>query len=200
MITERRSRELSLLTFDEKKSIGALSFLCSLGKGIIDHYFAAKLMYLFDRAMLLRTGTPAFFGNYYALPWGPIVSQVNDGIKSCNPMGEERSRNWSDYFSLDQNSHKVTFSDQTNAERYENLLSGEEENVLTDIYNELSRLTRPQLVSYIQNLPEHISVKSGRKDMSYEFVLRANGFSEEETKEIIDELEYEDEFRALSLN
>lgn len=200
MITEGRSSELSLLTFDEKKSIGALSFLCSLGKGRIDHYFAAKLMYLFDRSMLLRTGTPAFFGKYYALPWGPIVSEVNDGIKSCNPMGEERSRNWSDYFSLDEDTHQVSFADQTNAEKFENLLSGEEEDILTDIYNVLSRFTRPQLRSYIRNLPEHISVANGRKDMSYEFVLRANGFSEEQTKEIIDELEYEDEFRALSLN
>ncbi len=75
MKTNEGGRELlnqrcNNLSFKEEKAIAALSQLCQLANNRLDHYKAAKLMYLFDRDVLLNTGEPAFYGAYYALRLG----------------------------------------------------------------------------------------------------------------------------------
>jgi len=75
------TKEIRLL-YNDKKALQVLNSFVVLAGGNIDKYLAVKLMYLFEREMLLRTGTPSLFGRLCSIPFGPIISEINDAVDS----------------------------------------------------------------------------------------------------------------------
>ncbi|NLW71410.1 MAG: SocA family protein [Chloroflexi bacterium] len=184
------------LTFNEDKAIGVLSYLCSLADNKLNHYKAAKLMYLFDREMLLETGEPAFYGQFFSLPKGPIVSEVNNGIKSC--LGDELDTffNWKEYFHLDEKSHQLSQRDP-NTIAFSGLLSDEERTRLAKLYRKYENYSFSAMLDVMHSLPENIELKNNekRKPLSYHHVLKQNGFTDQQIHELLVEISYENSFR-----
>ena len=183
--------------FKEDKAIAALSYLCRLTNNKLNHYTAAKLLYLFDREVLLETGEPAFFGTYYALPKGPIISEVNNGISSCSEITPEAPYDWSPYFTLEVATHTISQKDP-DAKLFEGLLSEEETDRLTTLIQKYRSAPKGVLESDIQNLPEHIDLLENerRRRMPYQFVFERNVFSNEQITELMQEIAYEIQLRT----
>lgn len=192
-------RNCSNLTFDEEKAIGALSFLCSLADNKLNHYKAAKLMYLFDREVLLETGEPAFYGKYFSLPAGPIVSEVNNAIKSCLPDELDTDFNWKEYFQLDEGKHRLSQLNP-NTLHYSGVLSDEDRLRLSKLYNKYKDYDFPAMRDVMHALPEHIELQEGerRKPLTYRHIFEKNGFTPEQIEELLSEIAYEDLFRAVT--
>ncbi len=202
MKTNEGGRELlnqrcNNLSFKEEKAIAALSQLCQLANNRLDHYKAAKLMYLFDRDVLLNTGEPAFYGAYYALRLGPIISEVNNGIKSCNRDDVEVPFDWKGYFTLNEKDHVIIQHDP-DTHLFEGLLSEEEVDRLKMLFDRYKTdRENKQLKSDIAALPEHITLSPDekRRSMSYAYILAKNGFTSEQIDELLNEIAYDDYFR-----
>ena len=188
----------SELTFKEEKAIGVLSFLCALADNKLNHYKAAKLMYLFDREVLLETGEPAFFGKHFSLHAGPIVSEVNNAIKSCLPDELDTDYNWKEYFQLDQDRHQLSQLDP-NACLFSGVLSDEERMRLIKLYSRYKDFDFQAMKDVMHSLPENIELSDGerRRPLSYRHILEKNGFNPVQIDEILSEITYEDCFNTV---
>ena len=83
--------------FNEQKAISVAAYLLKLQNNKSDKYWLAKVMYYIERESLLKNGKPLFGDQLFSLPYGPIVSSVNDGIDLCEYPGEST---WNEYFKL----------------------------------------------------------------------------------------------------
>jgi len=192
-IVETVDNRCENLAFKEDKAIAALSQLIKLANNKLNHYVASKLLYLFDREVLLETGEPAFFGQHFALHKGPIISEINNGIKSCSAIEEKNSNNWSEHFSL-QN-HTLS-QKEPDVLINNNLLSDEEVERLSNLYKNYGHAKKGVLEKHIQDMAEHIDIDEGKRQaMSYGYILEKNGFSPKQVSELLDEIEYDSNFR-----
>lgn len=184
------------LNFDEKKAIAALTELIQIAGLKIDHYKAAKLLYLFDREMLLRTGQPAFFGKYFSLQYGPIVSEVNSGINSLNSDNLETRFDWTEYFELNNNKISIRKPGDTG------LLSQEEVEILKEFYEKYRSYNFDDLKCAMHALPENLEVTEEKKAwrLSYQDVMRKNKIPEQDIVEALSEIAYEELFRVKVQN
>ncbi len=185
------------LTFKEDKAIAALSQLCYFADNKLNHYTAAKLLYLFDREVLLNTGEPAFFGTFFSLPKGPIISEVNNGISSCGDSEVDLPYDWSTFFTLNRKTNLIS---QKNPEDRisDGLLSDEEIDRLHDLYDKYRLARKGMLEGDIKNLPEHIDLNKDerRRALPYRDILEKNGFTPEQVSELLQEIVYDDCFRS----
>lgn len=181
------------LAFKEEKAIAALSQLVKLANNKLNHYVASKLLYLFDREVLLETGEPAFFGKHYALHKGPIISEINNGIKSCSANEEKINIDWSKHFSLENHSLSQKEPDVLINNP---LLSDEEVERLSNLYQKYGHAKKGVLEKHIRDLAEHIDIDEGKRQvMPYGYILEKNGFSPKQVSELLDEIEYDSNFR-----
>lgn len=192
-VCESRSLGLSL---DEEKVLAALSYFVHLANNRLDKYKAAKLMYLFDREMFLKTGMPAFFGEFFSLEHGPIVSEINDIMNSCSPDSLDTKYSASSFFSLDNNTLSVI---QDLGDEYTRLLSEEERDVMNDLFVTFKNSNFGDLKRYMHSLPETIELENGKKreKITYFHFLKRNGFSDDQIDDILSEIEYEMKLREL---
>ncbi|MGV8048828.1 MAG: type II toxin-antitoxin system antitoxin SocA domain-containing protein [Anaerolineaceae bacterium] len=176
------------LTYKSEKTVQALAALTQLSGGSIDKYKAAKLMYEFERQMLLRTGTPSINGRLCSIPYGPIVSEVNNGMNSTDiffPPCEDDP--WSNTFQL--NGNRLEIINCEKVQRYD-LLSDYELELIAEISRKFEGWDFQKLKDYFHDLPEYIETE-GCVDISYEYLFSKNGFSKEKVDDLIHELYYE---------
>ncbi|WP_319591710.1 Panacea domain-containing protein [uncultured Draconibacterium sp.] len=64
--------------FNYKKAIQALNYFAQKENGVINKMKAIKLIWLSDRLHLRRFGRPVVKDKYYALPYGPIQTNVKE--------------------------------------------------------------------------------------------------------------------------
>jgi uncharacterized phage-associated protein len=67
---------------DWEKSLAALVYLASKNLPELDKYKACKLIFLSDKYHLVRFGRPITGDTYFAVPYGPIPSQLLDRINA----------------------------------------------------------------------------------------------------------------------
>lgn len=184
------------LSFDEGKFIAVLSHFINLAENRFDKYKAAKLMYLFDREMFLRTGIPAFFGEFFSLEHGPIVSEVNDAINSCRPNSLETRYFSNLFFNLENTTLSIKKDIPFECAM---LLSDEEQEIISEIFTEFGNLSFGELKAYMHDLPETIELEDGKKSakIPYSYFLKKNGFSEDQIGDILSEVEYENKLREI---
>ena len=174
------------LPYDDRKALQVLSSFVKLAGGKIDKYLAAKLMYLFEREMLLRTGTPSLFGRLCSIPYGPIISEINDAVDSTDIFALPNQDNlWQRYFSLNGK-----FLTSTTDNPGDELLSEFEDELIEELFSKFSHYRFGDLIKYTHNLPEHTETASCI-DISYTDFFRKNGYSEEESEELIQEISYQ---------
>lgn len=65
-------------SFDFDKFLAALQFMAAKGVPELDKYKICKLLFLADKYHLVKYGRPIIGDRYFALPYGPVPSEVLD--------------------------------------------------------------------------------------------------------------------------
>lgn len=166
--------------FREDKAVAIIASFLKLTEGRCDKYWLNKVMYYVERQSLIFAGQPMFFDELYSAPYGPIVSNVNDGID----LSEYPSTStWSTHFRLtDKTISLETEPDLSVLSDFEiDLIKSTSEKFKDKSFNEMHEIFR--------NLPEHMETKS-RVPIQYETILAAEGFTQDNIKDTIEELSY----------
>lgn len=179
------TKEVRLL-YDDRKALQSLTSFVRLAGGKIDKYLVDKLMYLFEREMLLRTGTPSLFGRLCSIPFGPIVSEINDAVDSTDIFALPcRDNIWQNHLSLNGNTLSL-ISETTDNE----LLSEFEDDLIAELFSKFKDYTFKEMKDYTHSLPEHIETNSCIDISYYDFFVK-NRFSKDESEKLIQEISYQ---------
>jgi len=168
--------------FREEKTTQAAAMLLQLRGGKMSHLKLIKLLYLLDREALTRWGRPITYDWYYSMDNGPVLSFTLDRINSA---GEENTY-WSDFIGEKRN-HEVAL--RKNAEIPANQLSPAEEALIREVFEKYGRMGRWDLVKLTHSLPEWEHPNGSRLPIDHADILRNEGFSNEEIREIEADLE-----------
>jgi uncharacterized phage-associated protein len=109
-----------------------------------------KLMYIADREHILETGFPITGDDYFALPKGPILSDVLNCIR-----GERRDSDWDRHFRT--NGYDIKMINDPGSDE----LSRFDEDLITAIFVRYEHNQYGNLINDTHNFPEWIANKPG---------------------------------------
>jgi uncharacterized phage-associated protein len=169
------------LRFNEKKATQAASFLLLLRGGRMHYIKLIKLLYLADRAALLKWGAPITTDRFVSMDNGPVGSHVLNLItKNVNkPI-------WSGVISDPFGDDEIELRQQQPSF---DCLSRAEENLLTEIFSKYGHRERWDLIKNVMHkLPEWKDPEGSSIPIKIREILQAGGENEQEIKAVIDEL------------
>lgn len=178
--------------FNETKATQAAARLLKKTGGAMNYMVLIKMLYLADRAALLKWGRPITGDEYFTMKLGPVLSQVHDLITEMQPPEEEHP--WTKSISKD----KWDVSLQADAGDSE--LSEAEERLLDAIFERFKNYLNDPfgLPKWIHaNLQEVKTVETGRIPLEIREILQAGERPEEEIEKVIDELAMLDKLDSL---
>lgn len=170
--------------YREDKATQAAARLLELHGGRMNYMKLIKLLYLAERAALVRWGRPITFDQYYSLPHGPVLSLTYNRIVD-EPDPEQRSY-WHQYISAPQN-----YVVELERHAPNDQLSQAEEELLDSIYGEFGQLDQWQLRDATHELPEWVDPDGSSVPITARDILLAEGYSEQDVREIESALEAE---------
>ena len=170
------------LAFNEAKAAQIAAVLLKLRGGPMSYVKLIKLMYLVDRAALLRWGRPISSDSYVSMNKGPVLSKtydlLTDGVQPGTPCV------WGEFISPPENYEVALLKDAPTDE-----LSPIELDLIGEIFAEHGRKTRWEIVEWMHdNLPEWTNPEGTSVPIGYRDILRAGKKSEVEIAAIEDEL------------
>jgi len=166
--------------FDEKKTTQIAGLLLKMRGTRRMHYLKLlKLMYLIDRASLLRWGWSMTGDKYVSMEHGLVLSNT------LNLITQERfgKSYWKDYVSAPLGDYEVELKQETRDDE----LSRAEIELIEEIYRDWGYKNRWKLRDYTHELPEYIETKSSIP-VPYESVMKYEKMSDEQVDEILTEL------------
>jgi len=172
---------MRFLPFNEAKATQAASRLLRLHGDQMNYMKLIKLLYLVDRAALLRWGRPVTTDRHVSMPRGPVVSNIYNLILEEPPPGLESP--WHRYISEAQNYTVRLLSDPGNGK-----LSLAEEELINEIFQEHGRKNQWALVELCHALPEWQDPDGSAIPIKFGDILRAGDWTETEIAAIEDEL------------
>ena len=178
--------------YNERKAVQAAAIFTKLEEGgVIDKYKLCKLMYYLERQTILKTGQPLFNDELFSAPLGPVASEVNHGIDIIVPPRKSRFivfddeyPFWKEHFSREGKSNICMTADPGDDE-----LSEADIDLIQEISKMFENFDYPQLHDFFHSLPEHTNTRSNIP-ISFDKILRAEGFPEEEIRELQEEYQY----------
>ncbi len=177
--------------FDQNKAIAAITYLLRLSGNTCDKYWLNKVLYYIERESLIRTAQPMFFDELFSLPFGPIVSAINDGIDST---AYDATSPWSACFQLvDKKTIKLI------KDANYDIFSPFEEELIKDIFQKFKGLSFKQMHDFFHALPENKETTS-RITISYQEILQHNNFKQDEIESILQEIQYFSSLKVISSN
>ena len=168
--------------FREDKATQAAALLLKWRGGQMSYMKLLKLLYLADRAALIRWGRPLTFDAYVSMRNGPVLSRTYDLISEGVPPDENSL--WRECIS-----EPSRYSVSLIADCPSDLLSDAEEGLLKEIFEEFGWRNRWALVEYCHTLPEWTDPGDSALPIGYEDILKAGGKSEAQAAAILEELE-----------
>lgn len=170
--------------FREEKATQVAALLLKKRGGRMSYIKLMKLMYLIDRAALLRWGRSVTFDNIVSMDNGMVLSQTLDLLTGGKRLGVDEL--WRQYISAPMGDHEV----QLQGEPVFDELSKAEVGLIEEIFGEYGRMGRWTLVDDVHHkLPEWINPNGSSIPVDYKQVLKAGNKSEQEIFEIISDLE-----------
>jgi len=168
--------------FNEKKTAQAAAHLLKLNGGKLNYMMLIKLLFLADRAALLKNEQPITGSRMVSMKHGPVLSEVldliNEGSRSDGP--------WVEYVSPPQG-YDVALNV---AEPETDELSKYELRVLEKIHTRFGKMDKWDLVQWLHdNIPEWIDPKGSALTIEYADVLRNNDVSERDIQRIREDAE-----------
>ena len=168
------------LRFDEAKATQAAAKFLALRGGRMHYLKLIKLLYLLDRAALLRWGIPVTTDRYVSMDHGPVVSRIYSLITEEIPKPV-----WAEYISAPMGEYEVQLQRGAPTDR----LSRAEERLIEEIHREYGHRSRWDLVNYLHTLPEWKSPNGSSIPIHLRDILEAGGEDETEIRATIRELE-----------
>jgi uncharacterized phage-associated protein len=177
--------------YREDKATQAAARLLKLRGGTMSHLKLIKLLYLAEREALTRLGRPLTYDSYCSLPHGPVLSATLDRINTgeCYPGGY-----WDRVITPKVN-YEVSLRDP--AQVPHDQLSPAEEALLDEVFARYGHLKRWELVEVTHRLPEWIDPQGSALPIHPADILRHEGYSEAEIREMQEEWEEAAFARAL---
>jgi hypothetical protein len=176
----KKMTDLKIPRFKEEKAIAVAAMLLELSGGKCDKYWLNKVMYYIERQSLIGSGQPVFFDNLFSIPYGPIVSQVNDSI---DLVAYPVDSIWNKHLSLQGNDVILLSGADYSA------LSPFEENLIHEAFEKFKGWSFSRLSRFFHSLPEYKETKS-RIKINYDEILKAEGYSQEEVDAALEEISY----------
>lgn len=172
--------------FNGAKAAEAAAVLLQTAGGKMPYMRLIKLVYLADRESLHRYGRPIVGGQYVAMKYGPVTSEVLDAIK------RERSGPWQAM--IERQGCDVKLRQEPKAA----LLSEAEISILretADLFRQLDQWA----LSYVTHevLPEWHDPGQSATEISPEEILRALQKSDEEIEQVREEAVEDAYFESL---
>lgn len=147
-----------------------------------------KLLYIIDRESLRQYGYPLTGDEYYSLPHGPIVSEIQDLITDDPEF--VRSDHWKSYIKTESNDVILEKQPSTN------LISSAATKIIEEVDDEYGGYDRWELSRITEGFPEYEDPGKSRIPITYEDILKAVGKSEK-AEEISSEIEDINFFRKV---
>lgn len=176
----------SILPFNEKRTTQAAAQFLRKTDGHLPLLMLMKLLYLLDRAALLRWGSPITGDTYYSMRWGPFLENTHDLMTEDLPEDEAKASFWKNH--ITKNGFDVALAkDPGNDE-----LSKADEELISEVfekafakYKELN-FDRFRFCDYLHEvLPEYRTAEKGQRfPLEYKDILSAGKKQPEEIKEV----------------
>lgn len=166
------------LPFDEAKATQAAGLFLKLRGGRMHYIKLIKLLYLADRAALLRWGIPITTDRYASMDHGPVVSRIYNLITDEKPKPV-----WSSYVSPPLGEYEVELLSEPQTDR----LSRAEETLIREVHDQYGHWNRWRLVGFLHSLPERANPQGSSVPIHIRDILRAGGEDEPEIRAIIRE-------------
>ena len=168
--------------FNEKKAAQAAAHLLQLHGGKLNYMRLIKLLYLADRAALLKCGQPITGDAMFSLPHGAILSNILNLASTGEAEGD------SPWFELiSEPAHYAVQLLAKDPPRDE--LSRFEIGILDAINERFGAMDQWALGKLTHGLPEYQDPQGSRLPIHPEHILRAEGKSPEEIERLTQEAE-----------
>jgi uncharacterized phage-associated protein len=155
--------------FDEAKTAELAGALLQLRGGPMHYMKLIKLMYLVDRAALLKWGQPVTFDNYVSMPHGPVLSTTLDLINEVPSLGKNDSP-WHELIERSTDPYSVRLKAKPSVGK----LSESERTLVHAIFNKFGHMNRYKLRDLLhQVLPEWQDPKGSALPITHEDILKA---------------------------
>jgi hypothetical protein len=183
------------LPFNEVKTTQAASRFLELAGGKLNYMVLIKLLYLLDRASLLKWGRTVTFDEYYSMKHGPVLSEVLSLITEMTPPFERGY--WAEHISAPSD-WSVTLRTKAG----DDALSESEDELIQSVFEEHWRYFAEDPFVFVKflhdNLPEWTETESGRVPLLHRDILAAGHKSDAEISAVEEELDsLAADYRAL---
>jgi len=167
--------------FDAQKAANAAHALLLMAGGSLNYTVLVKLLYLADRKALICFESPITGDRFALLPRGPVLTRILDLIR----WGaiDESDAPWFDLISPPSGYDVRVIGNPA-----ENVLSGAEERILADVFEQYGRKTWQELSRLTHELPEWTNSAGGAIPISPEQILLLSGKTQEEVRKLGAEL------------
>jgi uncharacterized phage-associated protein len=169
------------MRFDEEKAAQVAAQFLRLRGGRMSYLKLMKMLYMAERASLIRWGYPITGDSFYSMRRGPVLSRVLSLIRNYNP-----ETTWGRYISESDSNYEVSLrQDDPPVGR----LSIAEERLIGEIFAEFGRHTRWDIVELTHTFPEWRNPGDSRFPITIPEILAAGHIPEEDIAAITTEID-----------
>ncbi|MFZ7224642.1 Panacea domain-containing protein [Avibacterium avium] len=181
--------------FNETKTAQAAAYLLYKAGGTMHHLKLMKLLYLADRLSWQENDYPITGDDYYSLPYGPVLSKTLDLMhgETLSQLKGANANAWDKWIKSDENySVKLAKAVDESDEYFWDYLSINDEEILTQIFDEFGHFETFALVEYTHNknyVPEWENPKGSSKKIDLRTLLQHIGKTPQEIEYIFEDME-----------
>lgn len=169
------------MAFNQRKATQAAAFFLRARGGRMSYIKLIKLLYLADRAALLRFGRPVTTDRYVSMDKGPVVSRILD-LAAEDPIPGQ-AHFWNEHISEPSNYEVSVKKDPGRDE-----ISDAEIAILEAVFLEHGQKSRWDLVDFTHKLPEWKDPQGSAIPIEVRDILRLEGKTALEVEAVEDDL------------
>lgn len=160
--------------FDQAKTAQLAGALLHMRGGRMHYMKLIKLMYLVDRAALIKWGHPLSYDNYVSMPHGPVLSATLDLINE-GPDGESP---WHQLIERATDPYSVRLKARPSSDK----LSEAEQELIGAVFEKYGHMNRYKLRDLLHEvLPEWQDPKGAALPITHDDILQAAKRAESRT-------------------
>ena len=172
--------------FREDKTTQMAARFLQLAGGCLPCIQMLKLLYSADKQMLIEHGKPITYDRWFALKYGPMLSSTYKLIK-----GTVHPSYWASYIKTENSDVTLSSDPGTDA------LSTAEDRIIGKVFAEYKSHEKWPVAPIVYDLPEWKFLEDTSKELTYEAVLRVEGFDEEDITAILENIRVQEDVSLL---
>lgn len=172
--------------FREDKTTQMAARFLRLAGGRIPYIKLLKMLYIADKRMLIKHGKPITYDRWFALKHGPVLSATYNIIK-----GDAAAEYWPAHIKTE--SYDLALSHDPGSDA----LSVAEDRIIDEVFEEYKNHSEWGIVHAVHQMPEWEDPGDTSKEMTYESVLRIEGFDEEDINNTLANIRVQDDMKLV---